>query len=188
VTEAKSVKQPGVLSELGIARAAAIGGFIIVALALQTTMLTRATLLGVVPQVVLLVVVSFAYCDGERVGTVAGFFGGLLIDFMLGDPTAPVGLTALIYTGIGYGVGTFRKYATSESVWTPVMLVMVSTAVAEFSFALMSILLGERWVSLSFTAKAAGLVILYNTLLTPFVFPLVRRVADKYRPEKVFRW
>jgi hypothetical protein len=49
-------------------------------------------------------------------------------------------------------------------------------------------MMGERWVSLADTAKIAGLVVLYNTLLTPFVFPLVKRVADRVRPERVVRF
>jgi hypothetical protein len=47
--------------------------------------------------------------------------------------------------------------------------------------------MGQRWVSLEETVKIAGLVVLYNTLLTPFVFPLIRRVADRFRPERVVR-
>lgn len=174
--------------ESGLNRIAAIAALLVLALALQTTVLTRATLLGVIPGLVLVVVVSLAFTDGERVGTVAGFFGGLLLDLRLEDPSAIMGLTALIYTMIGYIVGAAQKYSTSESVWMPVVVVAAASAVAEFSYATFSIMFGQQWVSLAFTAKAAGLVILYNTLLTPFVYPLVRRVADKFRPEKVHRW
>jgi rod shape-determining protein MreD len=172
----------------GFNRAAAIGALLVVALALQTTVLTRATLLGVIPGLLLVVVVSLAFTEGESVGTVAGFFAGLLLDLRLQDPTAIMGLTALIYTIIGYVVGSARKYSTSESVWMPVLVVASASAVAEFSYATFSIMFGQQWVSLAFTAKAAGLVILYNTLLTPFVFPVVRRVAGRFRPERVQRW
>jgi rod shape-determining protein MreD len=184
----REVKGPGFLAEVGIARVAAVAALMVVAVALQTTLLSRATILGIIPQVVLLVIVSLGYTDGERVGSVVGFFGGLLIDLLLYDPTAIIGLTALIYTMIGYGVGTVRKYAMSESVWTPVLIVAAASAIAEFSYATLSIIFGQQWVSLLFTAKVAGLVVLYNTLLTPFVFPIVRRIADRYRPERVYRW
>jgi rod shape-determining protein MreD len=177
-----------ILGDSGLNRVAAIAALLVVALALQTTVLTRATLLGVIPGLVLVVVVSLAFTDGERVGMVAGFFGGLLLDLRLEDPSAIMGLTALIYTIIGYVVGSAQKYSTSESVWMPVVVVAVASAVAEFSYATFSIMFGQQWVSLAFTAKAAGLVILYNTLLTPFVFPLVRKVADKFRPERIHRW
>jgi rod shape-determining protein MreD len=177
-----------ILGDSGLNRVAAIATLLVVALALQTTVLTRATLLGVIPGLVLVVVVSLAFTDGERVGTVAGFFGGLLLDLRLEDPSAIMGLTALIYTMIGYVVGNVQRYSTSESVWMPVVVVAVASAVAEFSYATFSIMFGQQWVSLAFTAKAAGLVILYNTLLTPFVFPVVHKVADKFRPERVHRW
>jgi rod shape-determining protein MreD len=184
----RPARGPGVLAEIGVARVAAVSAMIIVAVALQTTLLARATILGVIPQLVLVVIVSLAYSDGERVGSVVGFLGGLLIDFLLYSPTSIVGLTGLIYTMIGYGVGSARKYSTSDSVWTPVLMVAGASAIAEFSYAALSIIFGQQWVSLLFTAKVAGLVVVYNTLLTPFIFPIVRKVADRYRPERVYRW
>lgn len=188
VRETKEVKRPGLLAEIGIARVAAVSALLIVGFALQTTVLTRATLLGVIPQVLLVVILSLAFTDGERVGVVAGFFGGLLIDLRLEDPSALMGLTALIYTILGYGVGSVRRFTTSESVWMPVFVVAIASAIVEVSYAGLSIILGQQWVSLAFTAKAAGLVVLYNTLLTPFIFPVVRRVAERFRPKRVYRW
>lgn len=173
------------LAEVGIARAAAIAATLILALTLQTTLLVQATLLGVIPQLVLVVIACFAFVDGERVGVVTGFFGGLFIDLLL--PQSIVGLTALVYTMVGYGVGSFRQFTPGESVWTPVLVVGVASAVAEVGYALLAIMLGQPWVSISDTAKVAGLVVLYNVLLTPFVFPLVRRIADRFRPERVYR-
>ena len=180
------VRGPGLLGEFGLARAAAITGVVIIALALQSTLLARVTLLGVIPQLVLVVVVSLAYLEGERVGLVMGFFGGLLQDLLLFQSI--IGLTALVYTLVGYAVGVFRQYAPSESVWTPVLCVALATAAVELSYASLAIILGETWVSLDFTTKVAGLVVLYNTLLTPFTFPLVRKVSNRFRPERVHRW
>ncbi|MGH2817736.1 MAG: rod shape-determining protein MreD [Actinomycetota bacterium] len=179
-------RAPGFPAEAGLTRVAAIAGVVVAALALQTTLLARLTLIGVIPQLVLVVVVSLAYLDGESVGVVTGFAGGLLID--LTSLQSIVGLTALVYTLIGFGVGYLRQFATGESVWTPVFAVALASAIAEGSYALMSIILGQPWVGIGFTAKVMGLVTLYNTLLTPFTFPLVRRVADRFRPERVYRW
>lgn len=176
----------GFFSEVGISRIVAVGLVVLAALTLQTTVLARLTLLGVIPQLVLVVVVCLAWVDGPRVGVTAGFFGGLLLDLQL-PPASIVGLTALVYTFIGYGVGFFRQYSVGESVWAPALAVAISSMVAEGGYALLAILLGRPWVSLAFTAKVAGLVVLYDMLLTPFVFPLVRRVADRFRPERVYR-
>ena len=175
----------GVLAEIGIARVAAVAVTVILAITIQSTLLAQATLLGVIPQLVLVVIASFAFVDGERVGLVTGFFGGLFIDLLL--PQSIVGLTALVYTLIGYGVGRFRQFTVGESVWTPVLVVGVASALAEVSYALLAIMLGQAWVSISDTAKVAGLVVLYDILLTPFVFPLVRRIAVRFGPERVYR-
>lgn len=181
----RSPRRGGILSELGIARPAAVGAILIVALAIQSTVLTRVTLFGVIPQLVLVVVVSLAFLEGEKVGVSVGFAAGLLIDLQL--PESILGLTALVYTFIGFGVGMVRYYIPSASVWTPLFGVALASAVAEASYAALAIMMGERWVSIANTAKIAGLVVLYNTLLTPFVYPLVRKVADRVRPERVVR-
>jgi rod shape-determining protein MreD len=181
-------KEPrrGILIEAGIARIVALGILLILAIALQSTLLSRLTFLGVIPQLVLVVVVSMAWTGGERVGVTTGFAAGLLLD-LLTLPQSITGLYALIYTLVGFGVGFFRAFSPAESVWTPVFAVALASAVAEFGYSAMNIMMGQKWVGVGFSAKVAGLVVLYNTLLTPFIFPLVRRIAERYSPGKVFR-
>jgi rod shape-determining protein MreD len=179
-------RRPTILGEIGLPRVLAVAAVIVVALALQSTLLAQATVLGVIPQVVLVVVVCLAYVDGERVGVVTGFSAGLLQDLM--PVPGVIGLRALVYTLVGFAVGNLRQYAPSDSVWTPVLAVALASGVAELGYAGLAITLGEPWVGLGYTARVAGLVVLYDTLLTPFVFPLVRRVADRFRPERVHRW
>ncbi|MBA2312242.1 MAG: rod shape-determining protein MreD [Actinobacteria bacterium] len=183
---APEARGPSTLAEIGLARVAVVAALVVISVALQSTVLARLTLLGVIPQLGLILIVSLAYTDGPRVGTVTGFFGGLLQDLLL--PQSIVGLTALVYTLVGYTVGTFREYSPSQSVWAPVFAVGIASAVAELGYALLAILLGQPWVGLEFTVKVAGFVVLYNVLLTPFVFPVVRKIADRYRPERVYKF
>jgi rod shape-determining protein MreD len=185
--QVKEPRTPNAFADLGIARISAIAAVIVVASALQSTVLSYATVLGVIPQVVLVVVLSLAFTDGARVGLVCGFFAGLLQDLQLPQGSI-VGLYALVYTLVAYGVGQIREFTPAESVWTPVFAVAAATAVVEASYATLAIMLGQEWVSIGFTAKVIGLVVLYNTLLTPLVFPLVRKVADRFRPERVYHW
>ncbi len=183
---ARERKVVGELANLGLARAVALGGVLVVALALQSTLLPLATLLGVIPQLVLVVTVTVAYLEGERLGVAAGFAGGLLMDLLV--PAAPVGIHALVYAVVGAAVATLRQSTQTESVWTPVLIVAIASAAAEIGYSALSIMFGQPWVSLAYTAKVAGLVVLYNTLLTPFTFPLVRRVSNRFGPAKVLRW
>lgn len=186
-TAAKEPKAPNLLADLGLARVSAIAAVIVVASAVQSTVLSYATLLGVIPQLVLVVVLCLALTDGGRVGLVSGFFAGLLQDLQLPEGSV-VGLYALVYTLVGYAVGQVRELTPTESVWTPLFTIAAATTIVEAGYATLAILLGQEWVSIGFTAKVIGLVVLYNTLLTPLVFPLVRRVADRFRPERVYRW
>jgi rod shape-determining protein MreD len=176
----------GMWPDIGLGRVAAIAAILVGAVALQSTLMAQVTLLGVIPQLVLIMIVSLAFTDGPRVGVVTAFAGGLLQDLLL--PQSIVGLTALVYVLIAYAVGSFREYSTTDSVWAPVFAVALSSLVAEASYALLSVILGQPWVSFVFTTKVIGLVVLYNTLLTPLLFPLIRRVADRFRPERVYRW
>lgn len=176
-----------VLSEIGIPRVFALGAVVVLALALQSTVLSLATIFGVIPQLVLVVVMCLAFTDGERVGVVAGFFGGLLQDLQLPEGSI-VGLYALVYTLIAYTVAAMREYTPGESAWTPMIMVGIASTVAELGYAGLAIILGQEWVGVAITSRVVGLVVLYNVLLTPLVFPLVKRVAGRYRPEKVYRW
>lgn len=186
-TVAKEPRNPNILADMGLSRVSAIGAVIIVASAVQSTVLSYATILGVIPQLVLVVVLCLAFTDGGRVGLVCGFFAGLLQDLQLPEGSV-VGLYALVYTLVGYAVGQVREFTPAESVWTPLFAVAAATALVEGSYATFAIMLGQEWVSIGFTAKVIGLVVLYNTLLTPLVFPVVRKVADRFRPERVYRW
>jgi len=184
---ASGAPTPAARSEWAPAVLVAAGVTVVVALAVQSTVLASATLLRVIPQLVLVVIVSFSYLEGERVGMVTGFTAGLLQDLLLPPPSI-VGLTALVYTLIGYGVGTLRDYTARESVWTPVIAVAWASAAAELGYASLAIMLGQPWVSLGFTLQITGLVVLYDVLLTPFVFPLVRKIAGLLHRERVYRW
>jgi len=185
ITTAKETRATSTLADLGIMRLLWVGLLLLGSLVLQSTVLEQVTFLGVTPQLSLVVVVSLAYIDGERVGVVTGFFAGLVQDLLL-PVGSIVGLTALVYTLMGFAVGSLSRYSVSESIWAPIFGVILASGVAEASYAAMSIMLGENWVSVSYTGKVIGLVVLYNTLLTPFVYPFVRKVANRYGPGRVY--
>ena len=120
-------------------------------------------------------------------GVVAGFLGGLLQDLLL--PESIMGLTALVYTMVGYAVGTIRHLRPLPIGVDARDHRRASHRRSPSSVTRrLAIMMGERWVSIADTAKIGGLVVLYNTLLTPFVFPLVKRIADRVRPERVVRF
>ena len=53
---------------------------------------------------------------------------------------------------------------------------------------LVAFLLGQLHVGAGEVVRVALLAGLYNAVLTPILFPVIRRVAESSRAKKVFRW
>jgi rod shape-determining protein MreD len=106
-------------------------------------------------------------------------------DFLLDQPK---GITALTLTLVGYAVGIVRQYITTPSPALPTLLVGAGTAAGLVFYGLISFLLGQLSTGLLFVLRIAVLTGIYNALLTPLLFPVLRRVAELSRPSKVHRW
>lgn len=158
---------------------------VLAALVLQSTVFAQITLLKARPDLMYLLTVLVALLEGPASGAVIGFAGGLAEDFLL---TQPKGITALTLTLLGYAVGTVRQYIVSPSALVPVIMVFAGTAVGIMFDGLVKFLLGQLDAGWGFQLQIALLTGLYNAILTPFVFPLVRRLGESSRAKRVFRW
>jgi rod shape-determining protein MreD len=154
------------------------------AVLLQTTVLPRLTLFGAAPDLVLLVTISMGLLEGPIAGAAVGAAGGLLEDLLL---TAITGLTALTYLLVGYAVGKVRPYVQSTSVLVPVTGIFVGTVAAQLTYAALSVLLGGPPSAMDRVLQASMLTGLYNAIIAPFVYPVVRHAAS-FRTEKTARW
>lgn len=158
---------------------------ILTALVLQSTVFAQVKLADAKPDLVYLVTVVLAFLEGPAAGAMAGFFGGMAEDFLLDQPK---GITALTLTLVGYTVGALRQYVVTPSPLLPVLVVGTATTAAVLFNQLITFLLGQLTVGVGYVVKVAVLQGLYNAVLTPFLFPVIRRVAESSRAKKVFRW
>jgi rod shape-determining protein MreD len=154
------------------------------AVLLQTTVLPQLTLFGAAPDLVLLVTISMGLLEGPVAGAAVGAAGGLLEDLLL---TAITGLTALTYLLVGYAVGKIRPYMQSTSVLVPVTGIFVGTVAAQLTYAALSVLLGGPPSAMDRVLQTSMLGGLYNAIIAPFVYPVVRQAAS-FRTEKTARW
>jgi rod shape-determining protein MreD len=148
-------------------------------LALQTAVFGQITLTGTKPELLLLVTVALAMNEGPGFGAVSGFVTGLATDAVL---NLPQGLTSLTFTVVGYTVGKVRAHVQRPSAWLPITMVTASTLAGLLLYGAFAIALGAQAASASRLLRAALLAALYNGLLTPFVFPLIRGLATRTRP------
>lgn len=166
-------------------RVIAISAVVVTALLLQSTVFADLRLLGVRPELLYLVTIVFAFIDGPTEGTVVGFFSGLAQDFMLNEPK---GITALTLTLLGYAIGMMRQYVVSPSPLLPTILVAIGTAAGIAFYEVVSFLLGNFDGPVSYAVKVALLAAAYNAVLTPIMFPLLRRLSEGSRPRRVVRF
>jgi rod shape-determining protein MreD len=158
---------------------------IVTALLLQTTVFADVRLLGARPELMFLLTISFAILEGPASGAITGFAGGMAQDFLLDQPK---GITALTLTLLGYAVGLLRQYIVSPSPVLPVLLVAGGTFAGELFYGLVAFLLGQLDVSALYLFRVAALSAVYNAILTPLVYPVLRRAAEGSRSRKVMRW
>jgi rod shape-determining protein MreD len=154
------------------------------AVLVQTTVLPQLTLFGAAPDLVLLVTISMGLLEGPLAGAATGFAGGLLEDLLL---TTVTGITALAYLLVGYAVGKIRPYVQSTSVLVPVTGIFIGTVAANLLLAALAVLLGSPTPAMERVLQAAMLMAVYNAIIAPFVYPVVRKAAS-FRTEKTARW
>jgi rod shape-determining protein MreD len=158
---------------------------VLTALVLQSTIFAQFRLGGAKPDLVYLATIILAFLEGPASGAVAGFAGGMFEDFLLNQPK---GISALTLTLVGYAVGAMRQYVSTPSPLLPVLLVGGWTTVAVLFYGFVDFLLGKSLGGTLYLLRVALLTGLYNAILTPILFPLVRRAVEASRGKRAFRW
>lgn len=158
---------------------------VLTALLLQTTVFSDIRLLGARPELMYLLTIAFGMVEGPASGAATGFIGGMAQDFLLNQPK---GITALTLTVLGYAIGMLRQFIVSPSPVLPVVLVAVGTFGGVVFYGVVTFLLGQLDTGWVYLVRAAALSALYNAILTPLVFPILRRAAEGSRSRRVVRW
>jgi rod shape-determining protein MreD len=158
---------------------------VLTALLLQTTVFADVRLLGARPELMYLLTIAFAVLEGPASGAATGFVGGMAQDFLLNQPK---GITALTLTLLGYAIGMLRQYIVSPSPVLPVVLVASGTFAGVVFYGTVSFLLGQLDTTWVYLFRVAALSAVYNAVLTPLLFPILRRAAEGSRSHRVIRW
>lgn len=173
------------LDSAGVRRVVVWIAVVITSLLLQSTVFAQIQLGGAKPDLIYLITIVLAYLEGPSSGALAGFAGGMAEDFLLNQPK---GITALTLTLVGYSIGLARQYIVSPSPLLPVFLVGGATAGGFLFFGLVRFLLNQPVGGFGELLRVALLVAAYNAVLTPILFPVLRRVAESSRTPRAFRW
>ena len=158
-----------------------IGTFILGAVLIELTVLTRLGIPGATPDLVVVTVVAIALAMGPVQGAVAGFSAGVLVDLAPPGDTL-VGVNAIVYVGIGFVTG----YAVDPRDRTvPVMMGMtgLATGAAVLLISGLDTLLGSDRVDWEQVPVLTLSSALYGLLLAPALILSVAWVVRKATPE-----
>ena len=139
------------------------------ALLLQMTVLSRIRIFGVMPEFMLLVAVAAGITAGPTRGAALGFTSGMLIDLFL--PT-PLGLSALVFTLVGYGVGVANTGVLRAAWYIPVLTAAAASVGGVVLYAVAGSVLGEPMVD-GHLATIALVVGVCNAVLAPVAVKMV---------------
>ncbi len=132
----------------------------------QTVLLARVSLWGAQPDLMLLVVLTWAIVRGVDEGLVWGFIGGLIVDLFSGGPLGATGLALL-------AAAFLAGQLWGQGIGPPVirLLLLASLAIVAYHLTLLAVLawtgrtVDWGWALL----RVAGPSALLNALLVPFV-------------------
>ncbi len=142
---------------------------LIACLLLHTTVLTHLRVLGVMPDVMLLVAVAAGITAGPERGAAMGFAAGITSDLFL---RSPFGLSALVFTLVGYAMGAAHTGVLRPSWYIRSLLAMLGSAGGVLLYAFAGAMLGEPLVNLRLVTVVI-VVALANAVLAPLVVRVV---------------
>ncbi len=146
---------------------------VVIALAFvfQMSVLPQFKLLGVQPDLILVVAIVVAVQDGPIAGAVVGFAGGMLQDMV--SPQV-MGVSALTKTLAAFLAGVMKDVFMTYSILLPVLLVFFLTFFELLLNQGVLVVLGQE----KLVPVKAGLLFaaaLYNVLAVLVIYPLLRR-------------
>jgi rod shape-determining protein MreD len=143
---------------------------VLTALVVHLSVLTRLRVVGVMPDLMLLLAVAGGITGGPARGAVVGFVSGMAVDVFL---LTPLGLSALVFSVIGYCVGTAQTGILRTSWWIPLLTAFVASSAGEVLFALAGAVVGETQLVSAHLLVVALVVGGTNALLAPLAVRMV---------------
>lgn len=162
-------------------RCITIGIIIIICFLCQSTIFHFLELSGVVPNLLLIVTMSFGLMRGRKEGLLVGFFSGLLVDIFFGNVLGPY---AYIYMTLGYINGFFHRIYYVEDVLLPMTMIALNDFTYNIIVYVVFFLLRNK---LNFTKYFMNVILpemIYTILITLFFYKILVKINLKLKKAK----
>ena len=149
---------------------------IILSFLIQTTVFPWFELAGTVPNLLLILTVSYGFLGGRKLGIFVGISRGLLVYFIYGDI---IGISAIIFIVIGYINGYSGKIFNRDDKIIPIVLIGFSQFVYFILYYIFNFLLRGK-LNIAYYFITIGLPeIVYTTLFAILIYRLIYVIDEK---------
>jgi len=147
---------------------------------LQSTLIQKISIYGVVPDIALIVIVFTSNSMGAMRGQLLGFSAGLLQDIL---SSGPLGFNALIRSVTGHIFGKIKGKLFLDSILLPVLFIATASLFKE----LLTLVTGFLFLpvdAISYFSRDFFIELGLNAFLAPFIFAFLKllglyRINDK---------
>jgi rod shape-determining protein MreD len=150
----------------------------------QVALFPQLRMLGVVPDLGLLCAIAVALDDGPEAGAWFGFGIGLGVDLFL---STPLGLSALAYGLTAYVFGTIHAALAHRGSLVNMVLGAAGGLLSGLVFIAAAVLTGVDGFETSHSVGVVARASIYDALLAPAAFALVRLVSGAHHPARDLR-
>lgn len=146
---------------------------IIIFFILQSSLNQFISLARVMPNLLLILVVSNAYMRGRMTGMVVGFFSGLLIDILFGSV---IGLYAMLLLLIGYIAGFTNKIYSRDDFTLPLIFIGLANFIYQFLYYVFEFLLRGKLDFLYYLRTLILPEIIYTVAVAVLIYKLLHMI------------
>lgn len=157
-----------------VARTFRMGLLLVLLVVLQTSVLPHLRILGVVPDLGLVVAIAISVHYGPEAGASFGFAAGFASDLFL---QTPLGLSALAFGLTAYGVGVLQGRLVRPARWVAPVLTAAAGIVAGLLFVGIGGLVGQDQLFVVRSLRTISLAAVYDGLVAVVLFPVALAVA-----------
>lgn len=149
-----------------------LGLLILAVVVLQTTLFSAGLrVFGVMPDLGLVLTVAVAFYLGPERGAAFGFLTGVAVDVFL---STPLGVSALSFSLVGYGVGVVQGGLVRSSRWVAPVMGALGGLAGGVLFVAIAALAGQDQLLALSSVRVILMASLYDALLAFAAFPIAR--------------
>ena len=162
--------------------------FVFIFFLLQCSLFHIFGLNSVVPNVLIILIATCGFMQGEKSGIIVGFFCGLLMDILFSEM---IGFYSLLYMYIGFMNGLFRNVFYPDDIKLPLIMITISDLTYSTAIFIFMFLLRARFnfghYFLHVMLPELAYTLLFSILLYPLLLLAVHfgnKLSAKFQKEQ----